>query len=283
MTAEAERHRRESEAPRHKALVTMADTIEAQTSQVVERVAHESGRVNDTAGRMAQSAILVEENAQRVAAEQSLANAQAVAGASEELSASIREIASLVARSKDIAASVAAAVEEQDAATKEIARNVQQSAQAAEEGTERIVAVASEAAATGQQAGTVETLLGAMVAQVAELGHVLTRVVRTATPDVNRRANPRFAIRAKARLASRQGEVEGGLADISVGGARVTGMPDAASPGAALAEPYTLKLDDVQVPVTVIEAKGGVCRVRIAGDRDGSVGRWISRRQASAA
>ncbi|TAN66852.1 MAG: hypothetical protein EPN20_07030 [Magnetospirillum sp.] len=169
-----------------------------------------------------------------------------------------------------IAGAVAAAVEEQDAATKEIARNVQQSAQAAQEVTERIVAVAEEAASTGKQAATVETLLDTMAEQVEELGHVLTRVVRTATPDVNRRATPRFAVKTKARLACGQTEIEGELADISVGGARVVGLSQAPVDQRCL-----LKVDGTQVPMTVIESRNGVCRMKTTPGHDEAIGRWI--------
>ncbi len=141
--------------------------------------------------------------------------------------------------------------------------------------TERIVAVANEAAATGKQAEMVDTLLEAMSEQVAELGHVLTKVVRTATPDVNRRSTPRFAIKAKASFACPQGgEVSGELADISAGGARVVGLPRGPQGRC------TLAIDDVRVPVEVVESRDGVCRVRIDGDRSQPVSEWIARRGA---
>jgi methyl-accepting chemotaxis protein len=96
-----------------------------------------------------------------------------------------------------IAGSVAAAVEEQDAATKEIARNVNQSADAAREVTDRIILVAEEARRSGAEAGSVTSLLAAMAAQVGELGSVLNRVVRTAAPEVDRRQQPRLGPQAR--------------------------------------------------------------------------------------
>jgi hypothetical protein len=172
-----------------------------------------------------------------------------------------------------IAGSVAAAVEEQDAATKEISRNVQHSAAAAHEVTQRIVAVANEAASTVQQAATVETQLVAMAGQVIELGHVLTRVVRTASPDVNRRSNPRYETQSKAKVRSAQGEFEGDLADISVGGARVTGIS-----GQVAGHDCILAIDEVKVPVTVKEGgKGGVYRLQVNGGPNQDVARWIDK------
>jgi methyl-accepting chemotaxis protein len=191
-------------------------------------------------------------------------------------------VASAIVRTVDsihgvetIAGSVAAAVEEQDAATGEIARNVQQSAQAAQETSDRIIEVASEAANTGRQADMVDQMLDAMAEQVAELGHVLTRVVRTATPDVNRRSAPRYAIREKVRV----GEHEGEVADISLGGVRVVGLPNASCPG----QRCTVQVGDLQVPATVIESRDGFCRMKLVPGREDAVGQWIGKRVSNAA
>ena len=193
-------------------------------------------------------------------------------GMAERVTGAIGEVVDRIRGVEEIAGSVAAAVEEQDAATKEIARNVQQSAQSAQEVTERIVSVANEAAATGKQAAMVETLLDAMAEQVEELGHVLTKVVRTATPDVNRRAAPRFAVKAQAKLACGSSEIEGELVDISVGGARVIGLPQAPQENNGL-----LKVDEVRAAVTVVESRTGMCRVKIASDQGEAVNRWINK------
>jgi methyl-accepting chemotaxis protein len=176
-----------------------------------------------------------------------------------------------------VAGSVAAAVEEQDAATGEISRNVQQSAQAAGEVTERIGAVAGEAATTGKQAEMVETLLEAMAEQVEELGHVLTKVVRTATPDVDRRANPRFAVKARVRLILPQGERDGDLIDISANGAHVGGLS-----GIPAGQRCTLAVDEVRVPATVVESEKGVCRLKMEGKPNDALARWIARKGGSA-
>ncbi len=391
LTADAERQRRQSEEDRRAALIAMAETVERETGQAVTQVAAEGDRVNETVGRMAQSAALVEENAQRVAAaaQQSLANAQAVAGASEQLSASIREIASQVARSKaivgqtveaagtasttvgsladamsaidqvvqviasiasqtnllalnatieaarageagkgfavvatevknlanqtarqtqditarittlkamadqvgsaigsvvehihgveEIAGSVAAAVEQQDAATNEIARNVTQSARAAEEVTEHIVSVADEAAATGGQAQQVKSQLEAMSRLVGELSHVLTGVVRTATPDVDRRTTPRHTIKARVKIELGSREFAGELIDISLDGAGIAGLPQGYEGRRCL-----LKLDALRLPASVIRS-GAITGLKLDAGHEALIGRWIEQHAGKAA
>ncbi len=169
-----------------------------------------------------------------------------------------------------IAEGIAAAVEEQDAATREISRNVQQSAQSAQDVTERIVTVAEEASTTGKQAEEVETMLDAMAEQVAELSHALTKVVRTATPDVNRRASPRFAIKARIGLVGAHGETEGDLADISLSGAHVVGLS-----GLQAGQRCRLTVDGITVQVTVLECEKGLCRLKMDGKPDDALARWI--------
>ncbi len=193
------------------------------------------------------------------------------------VTAAIGDVVEHIHGVEEVAGSVAAAVEEQDAATGEISRNVQQSAQAASEVTERIGAVAGEAATTGKQAAMVETLLEAMAEQVAELGHVLTRVVRTSTPDVNRRTNRRFQIGTRVKVTGPDGESEGELADISVDGARVVGLS-----GVSAGQRCTLVVDGMALLVTALERENGLCRLRIEGGPKDALARWIERQESGA-
>ena len=138
--------------------------------------------------------------------------------------------------------------------------------------------VADEAVATGRQAAQVDSLLDAMADQVGQLGAMLNQVVRTATPEVNRREAPRFAVGdKKARLVCREGEYEGALADISVTGARLMGVD-----GGANGDQGTIHLDEVRVPVKVVEARDGMVRVRMARGEERDVARWIDRQGAAA-
>ncbi len=170
----------------------------------------------------------------------------------ERVTAAIAGVVAHIQGVEEIAGSVAAAVEEQDAATKEISRNVQQSAQAAEEVTHRIVEVAEDATATGRQAAMVETLLEAMAEQVTELGHVLTQVVRTATPDVDRRGAERvpMALNFRGRIGGT--EIAGQTVDLSVGGAVLATAEAAVTAGAS----GEIDLDGVGRLVTRVQAVG---------------------------
>jgi len=185
--------------------------------------------------------------------------------------AAIRGTADSIRGVETIAGSVATAVEEQDAATREISRNVEQSAHAAREVSDRIVEVADEAQSTGAQSGRVTEMLDGMAVQVSELEHVLNRVVRTATPDVNRRSAPRVAVQARAELSWDDGCHQGELVDISPGGARVVGVPEA-TPGLE----GVLRLGSLDFPVTVVESRDGLCRLKIADDKAEQVERWIT-------
>ena len=99
----AERERLAAE-DRRLALAGMAETVEREAGQAVERVALRTPAMAGGADRMAESADRVSQNSQGVAsaADQALANAQAVAAATEQLTASIQEIASQVAHSGSV-------------------------------------------------------------------------------------------------------------------------------------------------------------------------------------
>ncbi|MTI09140.1 cache domain-containing protein [Curvivirga aplysinae] len=102
---EREQERAEAERSRAASLLSMANTIEEETKQVVAQVAERSEGMKDDTDKMYDSASKVDVNAQSVAAaaEESLRSAETVAAASEELSASIREIQRQVISQNEIA------------------------------------------------------------------------------------------------------------------------------------------------------------------------------------
>lgn len=107
--AEAERlrivqraERKQSERDKVAALQRMAETVELETRSEVDNVANQTAKMARNAVEMADSADLVGNNSQGVAAAatQALANAQTVASAAEQLSASIGEISRQVTLAK---------------------------------------------------------------------------------------------------------------------------------------------------------------------------------------
>jgi len=102
-TIEEER-RQVAERNKGKALTEMAETVERETNTAVGEVATGTDRMAKNAILMTDSALLLGKNSSSVAAaaEEALANAQTVAKASSQLSASIADIASRVNSSREL-------------------------------------------------------------------------------------------------------------------------------------------------------------------------------------
>lgn len=100
LEAEAGRLKVENEHGRREALRTMANVLELETRDAVDKVAGRTTSLDQTAEEMARSADRVSSDSQSVAsaAEQALANAQSVAGTTEELAKSIAEISEQVTK-----------------------------------------------------------------------------------------------------------------------------------------------------------------------------------------
>jgi aerotaxis receptor len=96
---------RKAQVERRNAVQAMAEHVEQDARQAMERVAAETGEMARQADGVAEMTERVSSNAQSVteAASQALVNAQAVGAASEELSASIQEIAAQIGRASAIA------------------------------------------------------------------------------------------------------------------------------------------------------------------------------------
>ena len=112
-----------------------------------------------------------------------------VRGATGASVAAVARIEQTISEINAIAGSIAAAVEQQGAATAEIARNVAETAAAANEMTSRTTEVSAEAEQTGIHAADVRENAVALNTAVGELRHSVIRVVRTSTPEVDRRAD----------------------------------------------------------------------------------------------
>ncbi|CDK99251.1 putative chemotaxis methyl-accepting receptor [Magnetospirillum gryphiswaldense MSR-1 v2] len=143
-----------------------------------------------------------------------------------QVTQAIGNITTTIEEISAIANSIAAAVEQQDAATQEIVRNVVQTSHAAEEVAERIATVASEAQTTGQSAELVQHQLESIAVRVRELKGSLNQVVRTATPEVDRRQTPRIAYGETAEIRVGDTTMAVRMADLSLCGGRMLDVPD---------------------------------------------------------
>jgi len=138
--------------------------------------------------------------------------------------AAVGRIEQTIGEVNAIASSIAAAVEQQGAATAEIARNVTVAANAANEMTSRTTEVSAEAAKTGDRAGEVEALAGRVRHAVGDLAAAVTRIVRTATPEVDRRRVQRYTVSAACRVSvSGKVPLSAQLVNLSEGGAAISG------------------------------------------------------------
>jgi methyl-accepting chemotaxis protein len=116
-----------------------------------------------------------------------------VRAATERSVAAVGHIEASIRDIEGIAASVAAAMEQQGAATGAISRSMSQTTGAAEEIAQRIAEVSQEAGETGQRAAEVRLSTGVLSGLVTDVRNSVIRVVRTSNEDVNRRAGPRLA------------------------------------------------------------------------------------------
>jgi methyl-accepting chemotaxis protein len=211
------------------AVADMISEIAAKTNLLALNATIEAARAGDAGKGFAvvasevkalatQTARSTEEIARHIGEVRTATGASVAAVA--RIERTIREVSS-------IASSIAAAVEQQGAATAEIARNVTVAANAANEMTSRTTEVSAEAAKTGKHAGDVEALAGHVRQAVGNLAASVTRIVRTATPEVDRRRAPRLPLDAACRVnLSGQAALSGRLVDLSEAGAKISGIPD---------------------------------------------------------
>jgi aerotaxis receptor len=134
-------------------------------------------------------------------------------------------ISGRIAEIDTISNAISGAMRQQAAATREISRNVQETTSAAREVAELIGDVAQEAAASGTQAQKVSGNAVAVATAIEELHKVLVRVVRTATPDADRREARRYNVDIPCQAVLQGADVQPArLVDLSTGGASLSGV-----------------------------------------------------------
>jgi methyl-accepting chemotaxis protein len=160
--AEAERTNAEVQALADAAqrigdVVALITGIAEQTNLLALNATIEAARAGEAGRGFAVVAAEVKNLATQTAkaTEEITGQVAAIQGATRSSVGAIQSIGTTIQRVNEIAAAIAAAVEEQGAATREIARNVQQASQGTNEVSRHISGVSQAAGATGAAAGEV--------------------------------------------------------------------------------------------------------------------------------
>ncbi|MBK1660457.1 methyl-accepting chemotaxis protein [Paracraurococcus ruber] len=149
----------------------------------------------------------------------------AIATTTQQAVTTVRDMAASVGRIDATSAAIATAVEQQAAATQDIARTVAETAAAARAVATRIEEVSEATMAAGSRAEEVRIDAGEARDAITALRGTLVEVVRTATPEVDRRTTQRFELPRQVTLdLPGRPRVEAKLLDIGAGGARLSGL-----------------------------------------------------------
>ena len=192
--------------------------------------------------------------------------------ATSEVVRSVGAISTAIERIATVSAAISDAVSEQNQATDTIARTLIQTSQDAKEVSEGIAKVTSQARGSGDSAEQVRSLATDVATEIANLQAILVRAVRTATPEVNRRTHPRYAVRENVSVSCNAGQFTGLTADISVGGARIVGLPALQKD-----QQCTLMLGGLSLPMMVVESHGEFTRLKATPDATAQLEIWIAR------
>jgi methyl-accepting chemotaxis protein len=134
-----------------------------------------------------------------------------------ETTSVVSEIAHQISSVDEGSTVIAAAMEEQTATIGEIARHVEETARAASFVSDSVAIVLDEAAKTGDGARSLSGSVGNVDESITRLRESIVRVIRTSSPDVERRTDPRYEIHTPGTLLETQQKVM--VENLSQGGA----------------------------------------------------------------
>jgi archaellum component FlaC len=188
---------------------------------------------------------------------------------------SVTDIGARIREIDAVSTAIAAAMEQQGVATGDIARNISQTADAAREVSAKIQSVSADAIQVGKQAAEVREAVGGVTTNIAGLREVLIRVVRTSTPEADRRKSPRHAVNVKSTIVDVTGhKLIGEVIDVSENGARIK-----CSPEFAMGETGSLTIEGLRgaIPFAVRgkEADKLSVELRLAGHQSDDYRAWF--------
>lgn len=222
-------------------VVRLISGIAAQTNLLALNATIEAARAGDAGKGFAVVAGEVKELASQTgkATEEIRQHIESVIHRTDAAVETVRRIAQAVGRIDQLAASLADAVSRQDSATREIARSIGESTQATREAAQRISSVTTDSRDAGARAARTEAETARLATDADELTRQVVGIVRTAVPEVDRRAEQRASGEGTAVLefggATRQAQV----LDISPGGVGI-GLADGQPP--AVGQRGTIRL-----------------------------------------
>lgn len=239
-------------------VATLIGDIASQTNLLALNATIEAARAGDAGKGFAVVASEVKQLANQTArSTQEIATLlNDIRGRTDQTVGNVSRMAEQVKDIHAVSGAIAAAITQQEASTQEIARSVVQTTEAATEVAQRIVEVSRDAGATDERSGSVRELAVEMTDGIAALRAAIVQIVRTATPESDRRQHERFSTDPHApsgRLIAAAGVFDVLIRDVSAGGARLDGAAKVTT-----GMQVTLEIDgvDATLPVKVTGVYG---------------------------
>jgi methyl-accepting chemotaxis protein/aerotaxis receptor len=189
----------------------------------------------------------------------------------------VQQMTQSIRRVDEVASNVAISVRQQDDATQEIARNVIQTADASNEVSAKIADVAKEAEENLNRASQMNKIAEEVDESIAELRASLVKIVRTATPEVNRRQDTRHDIQLAITISTGGKTIKGQTIDLSKGGTKVS-LTESIPKGAK--GQITIDGPNVTLPFEAENALDMIANLDFAPNnlREEKLGPWLARR-----